>query len=392
MADQLATRLAKDGHEVTMVVPFPNRPDGVLFAGFRRRLRQCTISPKGYRLVRCATWFIGKERRLRDRLLENASFGLSSVWATWRQGRPDVMIIESWPLLATQFALLLAAWWKVPSVYYVQDVYPEAAEKVVRSRGLLAKVLRNWDRRMCSHSTRVIVISEGMRELLSRNRQLPRERFDVIPNWIDVSTFKVPQGKSTWRGEKEISKGDFVAVFGGTLGHVSGADILIEVAHLLRDRNGILLLCIGEGILRQPMVEAASRRGLTNLRFLPFQPQARVPEVQASCDVALLTMQPDCVDSSVPSKLITYLAASLPVICAAHADSAVARCVAEANAGLVVPPGDAGAVVGAILQLRENPELAQQMGRNARLCFERFFTLERAYGQFDQLLNNLAIA
>src|SRR5689334_3289186 len=129
MADQLAARFARDGHEVTAIAPFPSRPGGELYPGFHRRLRSASSESGGYRLIRCANWFVGKQRRNIDRLLENITFGLSSAWATWRAGRPDVMIVETWPLFAVQFPALLAAWWRVPFLYYIKDVYPEAAEK-----------------------------------------------------------------------------------------------------------------------------------------------------------------------------------------------------------------------------------------------------------------------
>ena len=388
MAHQLATRLAREGHDVTMIVPFPNRPDGVLYPGFQRRLRARTVTREGYTLVRCANWLLGKQRKNLNRILENVTFGLSSAWAASREGCPDIMITETWPLFATLFCTSLARLWRIPYWYYVKDVYPEAAEGVgiINANGLIARAFRLWDRYLCQHSAHVIVISETMRDLLAANRKLPLECLTVIPNWLDEATFGVWQGDSAWGSEQGIPSHVFVALFGGTLGHVSGVEVLVDVARIMKSDTGVMLLCIGEGSRKVAMVNEASRLGLTNIRFLPFQPVERVPEVQASCNVAVLTMHPDSSDSSVPSKLITYLAASLPVICAAKAESAVARTVRDAGAGIVVSPGDPQAIADAILRLKCQPETAQRMSRNARLYFEKHYTLERAYSQFSSLL------
>src|ERR1035437_3256927 len=124
MAHQLATRLAREGHDVTMVVPIPNRPEGVVYPGYEKRLRSRTVTKEGYTLVHCANWLIGKQRRNVNRILENITFGLSSTWAAWKEGRPDVIIIETWPLFAVQFVVSLARWWRVPYLNYVKDVYP----------------------------------------------------------------------------------------------------------------------------------------------------------------------------------------------------------------------------------------------------------------------------
>ena len=391
MAHQLATRLAGDGHTVKMIVPIPNRPQGVIYPGYRMRLRSRTETSEGYTLVRCANWLIGKNRHPVSRILEDITFGLSSAWAVWREGRPDVIIIESWPLIAVQIVASLASWWNVPYVYYVQDVYPEAAEQVgmLRPMGRLARLCSAWDRRLCTRSASVIVISETMAELVSINRRLSRKQISVIQNWKDESDFPVWSGDASWRRSQGICDEIFVALFAGTLGHVSGVDVLVEVAALLQCEENLLLLCIGDGIQKPAMLNEASRRRLTNIRFLPFQPSERVPEVQTSCEVALLTVRPDSSDSSVPSKLISYLAASRPVICAAKAESAVAQAVSDADAGIVVCPGDARAIADAILRLKSEPEMALRMGRNARRYFEKHYTLQRAYGQFSDLLRQV---
>jgi glycosyltransferase involved in cell wall biosynthesis len=61
----------------------------------------------------------------------------------------------------------------------------------------------------------------------------------------------------------------------------------------------------------------------------------------------------------------------------------------DAEAGIVVSPGDAQAIAEAILRLKREPETARQMGRNARQYFEKYYTLERAYLQFSDLIRQI---
>ena len=136
------------------------------------------------------------------------------------------------------------------------------------------------------------------------------------------------------------------------------------------------------------MSEEIARRGLENIRLLPFQPAEAVPEVQASCDASLLTMHGNASNTSVPSKLITYLAASRPVVCAARSDSAVSRTVLDARAGLVVPPGNARSIADAILKLRSDRPAAVSLGQSGRQYFEQHFTLTCAYESFRRILHD----
>jgi glycosyltransferase involved in cell wall biosynthesis len=248
MAHQLASCLAHDGHAVTVIGPFPNRPLGRVYEGYRRRLYKIEANGGSYRLVRCANWLVGERRRHINRLLENVTFGLSATWAAWHETRPDVILVETWPLFGVVFPALLARWWRIPFLYYVKDVYPEAAEKtgLIRGDGLVARFCRLWDRCLCLSSAKVIVISETMRDLMAGSRDISNGRFAVIPDWIDPADFLPQPIDNAWRHEQNLPKGTFVAMFGGTLGEVSGVEVLVEVARLLRDRPNVLILCVGE--------------------------------------------------------------------------------------------------------------------------------------------------
>ena len=391
MAADLARRLASEGHQIAVVTSFPNRPAGAVYAGYRRRPRSMETQGN-VSVVRCATWLIGAKRRLWNRVMENLTFGISSVLNAWRLGRPDVLVLETWPLLAVQIGTWLGRWWRVPVVYYVQDVYPEAAEGagLVQSRGLLSRFLRTWDRRLCLQSAKVIAISDTMRDLLCRNRAIAPARIAVIPNWVDRDEFPREIRSDSWRREMGVAPDVFVAMYAGTMGLASGADVLVDVAKRLEARSHVLILCIGEGLLKRRMTRDAGRANLRNIRFEPFQPRHRLAEVQAAADTMLLTLSKESQDASVPSKMATYLAAGRPVVCAVPEESAISRQLQAAQAGIRTPAGDPDAMARAITFLAEHPAEARQMGENGREYFEQHLTLDRARRQFSQVLEEVA--
>jgi rhamnosyl/mannosyltransferase len=57
--------------------------------------------------------------------------------------------------------------------------------------------------------------------------------------------------------------------------------------------------------------------------------------------------------------------------------------------GLVVPPSDPGALREAMRVLLDNPELAAQMGDQARQRFENYFTASRMVDRYLELYNAL---
>lgn len=393
MARQLAAKLASEGNDVTIYTQFPNRPGGRIFPGFRRRFRQVE-ELDGFRLVRCPNWLIGAARKAPNRILENFTFGISSCLNLALGPRPDVVLMETWPLFAMEVTLRLCALRRIPVITYVQDCYPEALEYtgIIPIQGFLANLLRRWDASICRRSARVIAISEGMKSILCNGRGIPPDKIKVVSNWNDCAGFGGNNKDNEWRRKNGIPPHIFVALFSGTLGHVSGATALVDVARALSGRDDVMIVCAGEGVLKREMQDAASAAKLANIRFLPVQPTEQVAGMFAAADAMLLTMQADYPDSSVPSKLISYLAAGRPVICAAGTDSTVTAIIRETGSGIPVAAEDAEGVAAAIIRLLDHPSEADRMGERARRCFEERFTFERAYRSLRPLLFDVAQA
>jgi len=162
---------------------------------------------------------------------------------------------------------------------------------------------------------------------------------------------------------------------------------LVEVAEILRHRADIVLVVIGEGIEKNRMRRDIELRGLSNLLMLPFQPRERVAEVQSSADVLMLTSTRDMGTSSVPSKLITYLAVGRPVLCAASREGELAKVVTEECLGVVAEPGDAASVAAGILSLKSmGVGMLSEMGRRARELAMARYSLDSAVLEFEAIL------
>ncbi|MGC4118187.1 MAG: glycosyltransferase family 4 protein [Myxococcales bacterium] len=211
----------------------------------------------------------------------------------------------------------------------------------------------------------------------------------ILENWIDLARLR-PRPRTTWRTEVGLGAEDFVCLYAGTMGYASGVDVLVEVAERLSGHSDVRLVCVGAGVLRERMEHQVQAKGLKNLLLLPFQPPERIAEFHSAADVALLTTAPGVGSSSVPSKLITYLATGRPVVCSAAPSSDMARLVAQEQVGEVVQPGAPDALAAAILKLQALSKAEREaLGRRAREVAERRFSLQAALRRFERLFEDL---
>ena len=393
MAAELASAWVRAGHEVTVIAPVPNRPQGAVYPGFERRLWAST-SFAGARCLRVRSWLIGERRRAVDRVLENVTFGLGSAAALLVQSRPDVVIVETWPILAAATVVAECAARGIPVVNYIKDIFPEAATAagIVPSDSMLTRALLRLDRWVCHRADVNVVISERAAAFLARSRRLPAAKVASIPDWLDLTAIAPTDGGPAWRKEVGLGPDERVFMFAGTMGHASRVDILVSVAEKLRHRQHIRLVCVGQGVLKPRMAAEIERLGLKNLVLLPFQQRERVPDMQSAADAMLLTTSADMGLTSVPNKLITYLAMGKPVVCAAPPETDVAALVKEHDLGVVVPPEDPSRLAEAIEWMagQDRTWLAATGQRARSMALERY-SLPSALARFDRLFGALGL-
>jgi len=263
--------------------------------------------------------------------------------------------------------LLAAGLARARSWLHIQELETDAAFGLGLVGGSAARdvalgaegwLLRRFDR--------VSTISEPMRQRLVQKGVAP-ERTSLVPNWADLDAIRPLAGPSPLRSELGLPKDALIALYAGTLGEKQGLDIVIEVARKLRDIRNILIAVAGEGPARARLAAAAA--SLPNLEMLPLQPTERLGDLLTAADLHLLPERPEAADLVMPSKLGGMLASGRPVVAAVRSDGAVASAIA--GAGLLVRPGDAEALAGAILKLAADPTLRAALGAEARRLAER---------------------
>ena len=138
----------------------------------------------------------------------------------------------------------------------------------------------------------------------------------------------------------------------------------------------------------------AAARGLTNVRFFPYQPKELLHESFAAADAFLVSLKPGLEGYIVPSKLYGILAAGRPFVAAVDPSCEVATIATQHQCGVVAPPGDPGELVSAIATLCDDPSAAAQMGENARRAswsYDRRVAV-RAYHDLFARLSRVATA
>ena len=385
---ELAEYLVSHGWQVTVCAGLPHHPHGRLIGGFKWRPWQRT-EELGVEVVRVGH-LIHKSRSTLVRGAVYTSQALATALAAATRRQADVVLVYGPPLVGANLGAVVAARHKAKLVNIVYDIYPDIAVETGRVKNLaLISAARFAEQMQYKHSDLTIVLSEGFRKQIV-SKGVAEEQVAIIPMWLDPDEIRPMMRDNVWRREHGIGAEKFVVLYAGTIGVVSGASIVADTAALVRDHEDILFLFVGEGEEKAHVEARARKMRLTNMMFLPFQPRERLCEVQASADVSLVTLAKGRGRTSVPSKVVGYMAAGRPVIASVDQDSDTAAEVISSGCGLIVAPEDPVALAEAILGLSKEPRHLSTLGRNARKWFLEHFSAHENLRRFDELLRNLA--
>jgi glycosyltransferase involved in cell wall biosynthesis len=177
-----------------------------------------------------------------------------------------------------------------------------------------------------------------------------RDRFS-LPHPVVPNTACVPENPPARPGRDRV-------VHIGHLSEAGGVAELIETARRLLP-HGIRLDLIGAadaGV--RPLLRDAQREGLLGwYGYVPNRHALRMAEGA----IAGLSLPHDAPGHRpVPAKIIDYMSRGVPVVTTPL--PAVAALVERTGCGVVVPFGDVGAAVRAVLTLRDDPTGAAEMG------------------------------
>ena len=145
---------------------------------------------------------------------------------------------------------------------------------------------------------------------------------------------------------------------------------------------------IGDGVRREWLVNQMRLRGLKNVKWIGYQPKERMPEINASCDIAIIPMTRAGALDGLPSKIYTIMACGKPIIATADEESDMAWLIQKAKCGRVVAPDDPLALIKALEAAYLSRDSLSTEGENGRL-FVRAFTKESIAQKYDNLVQRL---
>ena len=292
--------------------------------------------------------------------------------------KPDILVGSSVHPFAPLATLLLGRLWKIPSVTEIRDLWPgslvEAGVPKFHPAVLLFSLV---EKLLYRYSDGLISVLPEAHDVY-RQGGMRSERIFVVPNGTDLDILEpAPRPEQA----------PFKAAYLGTFGHHNHLQTLIEAAEILHHQHPqIEISLIGSGPERKRLEELISVKGLTNVHLLSPIAKSEVGTTLQGFDALIFHLMKNRIFryGISPNKLFDYLSSGRPVLFACQSAN---NPVAQAKAGLTVPPEDPQAMANALVFLSLlDPRERTEMGRRGQGYVRSHHTIEALSSKFEEAL------
>ena len=300
----------------------------------------------------------------------------------------DLVYATSTPLTIGLLALYVRWRYKIPFIFEVRDLWPDAPIELgfIRNKQLIMG-LRKLEKTLYQKAEVVVALSPGIAEGIKKVQ--PEAKLHMAPNMADCSFFK-PTSKPEELVERWGLAKKFVISYTGAAGVANQLEYLLDAAKAcLEAKLPVQVLIAAEGSQLEALKLQAKE--LDNVMFLPYGSKEEVREYLAVSDAAYTSFAPKAVlQACSPNKFFDGLAAGK--LCIVNTPGWLKDLVEQQGCGFYAPPESPQKFVELLLPYLQDKDLLRQAQQRARHTAEMLFSRRGTASGIVALVEEVAAA
>lgn len=257
------------------------------------------------------------------------------------------------------------------SYLMLKDIFPQnAVDLGMMKRGsLLHKLFRRKEERLYQISDRIGCMSPANCEYVIRhNPSVDPAKVELCPNAIEP--IDIPALSDSERNELlskfAIPTDKTLFIYGGNIGKPQGIDSLLKVVEANESCDNSYIVIVGSGTEFPKIKQWFEIHSPKNAKLIAGLPKNEYDNLIRACHVGLIFLDPRFTIPNFPSRLLSYLENSMPVLLATDANTDMGRIAEREGFGLWAQSGDLKKFKDNMTMLANDKERLTSMGRKGK--------------------------
>lgn len=296
-------------------------------------------------------------------------------WRQWLKHKPDVVIASSTYPADIAACRRLARRHAATLVWEVHDLWPLSPMELggMSPRHPFIVWMQHAEDMACRDAD-VVVSMLPRADAHLRDHGMAEHKFVYVPNGIDPEEWApealVPLPAQHRQAVNEARQaGHLMVAYTGAHGVANALDTMLDAAKITVQMP-VTWLLVGNGPEKGWLQKRVADEGIANVLVLDPVPKAAIPAFLAEMDVLYIGLQREPLFrfGISPNKLMDYMMAARPVICAIEAGNDP---VGETGCGVTIEPENPQALADAVAKvLAMSPQQRADMGLRGRRHIE----------------------
>lgn len=241
---------------------------------------------------------------------------------------------------------------------------------------LIKKTLFWFESYLLNKADIVSSISNSM--LRKINDKANSENLFYFPNWVSSTNID----PLTSKHHRYVSKEKFTLLYSGNVGEKQDWELFLKLCEKVNDSE-IEIIIVGEGGYLNNLKEKSSKYSF--VKFYPLVPYNELSDLLCTANAHFLFQKSNVLDTIMPSKILGMMASNKPSLVSGNKNSEVASIFNENNnVGYYFSDDNPVDIYNRILYLKNNPQLSEKIGENAREYILKNFAEENILQEFER--------
>jgi len=292
----------------------------------------------------------------------------------------DLILYSTPPITFTNLIEWLKNKSNAVTYLLLKDIFPQnAVDLRLMSKGsLMYRYFRKKEKKLYHISDSIGCMSpRNLNYLIKENPELSLQKLEINPNSIETKYIENIK-KGNLYDKYRIPRGKVIFIFGGNLGLPQGIEYLKGNIKYCQSLSEAFFLIIGDGTEYLNVYNWIESERLDNVLLIKEISKSEYDEILNLVHVGLIFLNPLFTIPNFPSRLLSYLANKLPVICATDNQTDIGEIATKNNFGFNCLTSDYH-VFFEHVSILLNANIRDNMGINGYRFLKKEYSVDKSF-------------
>jgi glycosyltransferase involved in cell wall biosynthesis len=308
------------------------------------------------------------------------SKNLNKIYKKFKD-KPDVVWVSSPQPFSIYNGIKIKNHFNSKFIFEERDIWPLTLEVIngLNKYNLLVLLFRYLQLQAYKHSDMIVTPLDNLKEFVDKsgykNKKIEYLPQPFVPFEIEEFDTGLPSDK-------------FIVGYVGSIGHSNSVMNLIKAANLLKSREDIYFLMVGDGPQLDELKKFVKEKKILNVKFFGKLEKNKAMYVLSQCNI-LYKGHPDIKLYNYglsAVKLNEYMYSNKPIV---HAVNLNIDSVVKSSCGLNILPENEEELTNAILKLKEDKELYKSFSKNGKSFVEENLLEDKILVKLKNIMDDL---